>query len=284
METQTLDNPTAIPPAIIPDLKVIDATAGTLIKEAGEIKPIASREGYTALDVLVGKLAAARKDVRIYIETFFSKHIANAHKAHKDLCDDRSKYLEQHDRPLAEAAAKAVALMRAFEKEEADRQKKLQEEAEAKRKADEKAAADKAEKDRQDQLQKDEEQRLARAADLEANGQAAEAERVLNAPPPPPPPPPPPLPPVQAYHPTQNPLKASNAGTRKNWTWKPKADPRACLAELVKAAAENPDAFLDFLTFNADALKAKAKALEAQARVPGIEFYNDPINSNRARA
>jgi hypothetical protein len=289
--------PAPVPPPVYattvqPDLKVIDATSGTLITEASALlAPITSREAYTVIDTLVGKLAAARKGVKEYVETFFKKHIENAHKAHKDLCDDRTKYLAQHDKPIADLLAQAVALMRTFEVEEAARVKKAQDEAEAKRKEEEKAAADLAEANRKIQLKADEDAKLAKAQELEASGaKPAEIEKVLTAPPPPPPPPPRP-----AYsggygggYVAPAPLKASNAGTRKNWTWRVKGatpeEKRASLLELAQAAVANPDAYLDFLDFNETALKAKAKSGEAQARCPGIEFYNDPTSSNRARA
>lgn len=283
--TPTTESPTTAPARLSPDLKIIDATSGALLQQAENLNPIATRDEYSTIDTLIGKVAAARKAIAAHIEEVFGKHIANAHKAHKDLCDDKKKYLEQHDKPLAELLAKASTLMRTFEREEAARIQKAKDEAETKRKADVKAAAEKAEADRQAQLKKDEEERLAKAAALEAEGKTAEAETILSAPPPPPPPPAPPAPPAQAYYSAPIPLKASNSGTRKNWTWKPKGeDARAALLELVRAAAANPDAFLDFLTLNDKTLKDRAKSQEAQARVPGIEFYNDPINSNRARA
>lgn len=269
--------------ALVPDLKVIDASAGSLIKRGSEIQPITDRDGYQRLDKLIGEIAAARKGVAEYIQAFFSKHIATAHKAHKDLCDDRTKYLEENDRPLAEILTKAMALMRTFEQ------------AEAKREADEKAAADKllkeqqeaatkkAEEDRQEQLRKDEEDRINKAAQAEANGDTATAERILNAAPPPPPPPKPVAPILSSYIPSGLPLKSSHAGTRKNWTWKIAGeDQRAALTALVKAAHDNPDAYLDFLTFDDKALKERAKSKEAQARVPGIEFFNDAINVAKA--
>lgn len=284
MTTPTLETPTATPARLSPDLKVIDATSGALLQQAENLNPIATRDEYSVIDTLIGKVAAARKAIAAHIEEVFGKHIANAYKAHKDLCDDKKKYLEQHDKPLAELLTKASTLMRTFEQEEAARVQKAKDDAEAKRKEEEKAAAAKADAERKAQLAKDEEERLAKASALEAEGKTAEAETVLSAPPPPPPPPAPPAPPVQSYYSAPLPLKASNSGTRKNWTWKPKGDARAALLELVKAAAANPDAFLDFLTLNDKTLKDRAKSQEAQARVPGIEFYNDPINSNRARA
>lgn len=267
---------------LVPDLNVIDASAGSLIKQGSEIAPIIDRDGYTKIDKLVGQIATARKEISTHIEEVFNKHIANAHKAHKDLCDDKNKYLAQHDKPLAEILAKAMALMRTFEQEEAQREKKRQEDAEKLRKEQEAETARKTEEARKEQLKKDEDERLAKASQAEANGDTAAAERILNAPPPPPPPPQPVAPIASAYIPSGIPLKSSNAGTRKNWTWKVKGDPREAILELVKAAAQNPDAYLDFLTFDDKALKERAKSKEAQARVPGIEFFNDAINVAKA--
>lgn len=287
MTAPTLETaPVPAKTTLTPDLKVIDATAGSLIKRGAEIQPITDRDGYTAIDKLVGEVAAARKSVAEHIEAVFVKHIANAHKAHKDLCDDRKKYLEQHDKPLAEILTKAMALMRTFEQEEKKREEERKAAAEKLLKEQQAAAAKKAEEDRTAQLQKDEDDKLARAADAEAKGDTAAAERILAAPPPPPPPPQPVAPIASAYIPSALPLKSSNAGTRKNWTWKVKGETpeerRDSLLELVKAAQANPDAYLDFLTFDDKALKERAKSKEAQARVPGIEFYNDAINIARA--
>ncbi len=299
MITETLETPAPRLPTIIPDTKEIEAKQKDVFAEAdkliiiadpetGALQPITTREQYKALDILVGKLAAGKKGVLEYIETVFKKHIQNAHKTHKDLVADRDTYLATHGQPWIDTANNAVLLMRTFEKEEAEREKKIKDEVEAKRKADEEAATKKAEDDRKEQLRKDEEQKLEKAQQLEADGaKPAEIEKVLNAPPPPPPPPPRPVS-YPSYFGGGTPLKASNAGTRKNWTWKVKGETpeaqREAMLELVKAAAANPDAYLDFLTHNDKPLKNKAKEMEAQARVPGIEFYNDPINSNRARA
>lgn len=271
---------------LVPDLNVIDASAGSLIKQGSEIAPIIDRDGYTKIDKLVGQIATARKEISTHIEEVFNKHIANAHKAHKDLCDDKNKYLAQHDKPLAEILAKAMALMRTFEQEEAKREKQRQEDAEKLRKEQAAEAARKTEEARKDQLKKDEDERLAKASQAEANGDTAAAERILNAPPPPPPPPQPVAPIASAYIPSGIPLKSSNAGTRKNWTWKVKGETmeqrRESLLILVEAANANPDAYLDFLTFDDKALKERAKSKEAQARVPGIEFFNDAINVAKA--
>lgn len=283
MNAPTLETPAPAKTTLAPDLKVIDASAGSLIKKGSEIQPIADRDGYTLMDKLVGEIATARKAVSAHIEAVFSKHIANAHKAHKDLCDDKNKYLAEHDKPLKEILDKAITLMRTFEQEEAKREAARKEAADKLLKEQQAEAARKTEEARQEQLKKDEETRLAAAEKAEANGDTAAAERILNAPPPPPPPPQPVAPIASAYIPSGLPLKASNAGTRKNWTWKAEGtDPRAAILKLVKAAAENPDAYLDFLTFDEKALKERAKSKEAQARVPGIEFFNDTINVAKA--
>ena len=280
--SETLEAPAPAKTTLTPDLKVIDASAGSLIKQGSAIQPITDRDGYTIMDKLVGEVATARKAISAHIEAVFAKHIANAHKAHKDLCDDKNKYLAEHDKPLKEIIDKAIGLMRTFEQEEAKREAARKAAAEKLRKEQEAEAARKAEQDRQDQLKKDEEDRLAKAEQAEAKGDAAGAERILNAPPPPPPPPQPVAPIASTYIPSALPLKSSNAGTRKNWTWKIKGDPREAILELVKAAAQNPDAYLDFLAFDDKALKERAKSKEAQARVPGIEFYNAEINVAKA--
>lgn len=279
MTTETLEQPTNLP-TLRPDPADIGKIATPLIEEAARVTAIVSRDEYKVLDGLVGRLASARKAVAANVETFFKPHIQRAKATHQGLCDDRTKYLALHDAPLAEAQARAVSYMRIFEQEEAKREADRKAEADRLAKIAQEEANKKAEKDRQDQLKREDDQRLARAEELAEAGNTAAAERVLEAPPPPPPPPPPPIRPVYVPAPA---LKASNATVRKNWTWKVKGeDQRAALLELVKAAAANPEAYLECLTFNDSALKAKAKAMEAQARVPGIEFYNDPISSNRA--
>lgn len=293
MMPETLENqPSARVPTLKMDETVVQGVPTPLIDEAlrlmpvvdpvaGTLRPIASREEYKILDILVGKLTAGRKLVKGHVETFFKKHIENATKALQDLRDDRTDYLEIHDQPLAIQQENAVRLMRIFETEESAREKARKDEADRLLKIQQQEAVKKAEQDRQDQLKRDEDMRLAKASQAEANGDTATAERILNAPPPPPPPPPRPI--LSTYVPSGLPLKASSASTRKNWTWKAEGeDQRAAVLKLIKAAAENPDAFQDFLTFDDKALKERAKSKEAQARVPGIEFYDDRINTNRA--
>jgi hypothetical protein len=279
MTPPTLEQPANLP-TLRPDPADIGALANPLVEEASRLTPIVSRDEYKLIDALVGRLATVRKAVKTKVEEFFDPHVKRAKAVHQGLCDDRTKYLDMHDKPLAEALARAVGLMRTFEQEETKREADRKAEADRLAKIAQDEANKQAEKERQAQLKHDEDLRLARAAELEEAGNGAAAERVLTSPPPPPPPPPPPI--RSTYVPPAA-LKASSATTRKNWTWKVKGeDSRAALLELVKAAAANPDAYLECLTFNADALKAKAKAGESQARVPGIEFYNDPISSNRA--
>ncbi len=298
MSAETLEIATIpTPKTIIPDTKEIEAKQREVFEEVdqiivvadpetGALKPI-TREEWAALDKLVGKLAAGKKWAEGYVGGFFKKHIDNAHKAHKDLIADRDQYLQVHAQPWILATNQAVGLMREFEKAEADREALIKAEAEKKRKEDEKAAAEKAELERKEQLRKDEEARLAKAEALEAKGaKPEEIEKVLTAPPPPPPPPPPPRS-VGSYYVAAPALKASNAGTRKNWKWRPKGQTAeeifASKLALAKAAVENPEAFLEYLDFNDKTLTAKAKSGEDQARVSGVEFYNEPINSNRAR-
>lgn len=286
MMSPTLEQ-TAVPAGLTPDLKIIDNSRAPLLTQAAALTPIASLEQYHVIDGLIGRIQAARKEVSEYIDKVFAKHIATAYKAHKDLCTDRTKYLAEHDKPLAEAQAKAIALIRSFEEEERKRQEKLREEAETRRKADEKAAAEKAEAERKEQIKKDEAERLAKAEALENSGQAAEAEKLLSAPPPPPPPPVQPIP-QHAYYAAPAPLKAASLGSRKNWIGRLKGGGpetlRASFLELVKAAAANPDAYLDFLSINERTIKDRAKSQEAQARVPGIEFLNQPTDIAKARA
>lgn len=290
LESQTIETPETLPIAterrgLVPDVgSWTEAQNGALLLEkAAALVPITTVEEYKAIDTLIGQLGKVRNSAKTFVESFFAKHIANAKKAHQDLCDDRGEYIGIHQKPYEEAAAKATKLLRDFETAERARQAAAKKAAEDKARAEQEEANRKAEEDRKAQLAKDEEDRLAKAAKLEAEGKGKEAEKVLSAPPPPPPPPPRPVFSAPAYVPTELP-KSKSAIESKRWTWEASnpTDPRVSLLELIAAAAANPDAFADFLTFDDKALKGRAKAKEAQARVPGIRFFNDPIQSVRA--
>jgi hypothetical protein len=142
-------------------------------------------------------------------------------------------------------------------------------------------------------IAKIEEDRLAQAAKLEADGKPEEADKVLDAPIPPPSPVQPPAPvfvppPTRvAYTPTLTIPTSSSVGKRKNWTWELEGETEEAKLEsfhkLVKAAAENP-AYLAYLTTKDKALDGLAKSGESQARAPGIRFFNDPITANKRSA
>ena len=218
-----------------------------------------------------GALLVAIRKVRKSIADTFDPIREKAHAAWKEVIAQRDK----HDLPLETAERSISRLMGTYQAEvEAERQRLIREE--NKRKEEEaRAAQAKADAERAEQIRVDGEARLAHALALEAEGKNAEANRVLNAPPPPPPPPaPPPAPTARAVIPAAP--KAAGVSFRENW----KA--RVTDLQLLVTACANGHQPLTFLVPNQSVLDGIAKALKAEGRVPGVEFYSENISSVRA--
>ena len=204
-----------------------------------------------------------------------------AHKAHKAATEARAKLKT----PLEAAKALvtrvrgayllAVENRRKAEFAEATRLQKIaQDEADRKQKAEQEALR---------KLQED--ARLETAAKLEAEGKTELAEHVLTMPSPPPLVPAP-LPLRPAFVPSAPPTKTSGVVNKKTYRAVFEEDPiaaRAQLLTMVKAAAENPDRFLDFLELNVSNIKNYAKRTEGAVAIPGIKVEEEFATSVSAR-
>ena len=118
---------------------------------------------------------------------------------------------------------------------------------------------------------------------LEAEGKTELAEHVMDLPPAPLPLAPPPQP---VSYPSyfgggggySSPTKTS--GVKSTEAYKPvyELDPvkaRAQLLAMVKAAADKPDQFLDFLELNTSAINAYVKRTKGAVPVPGVEIIKE---------
>lgn len=293
LESQAPNMPVPAPasaalPGLVPDTAVLDQDNSQILNQIAVLTEIKSAEEYTTVDGLVVKLNKARKSVADVVKAFFEPHKKRAKAAHQGLCDDETNYLVLRDQPLALAQEKARKAMGEYVTKMEKENARLREEARKKAEDEEKERVrlqkiedDKAEAARKEQVRKDEEKRLELAKKAEDAGDLKAAEKILNAPPPPPPPPAPPvsMPMTSrtvAFVPAFVAPKSQSTVTVKNWTWEAdNEDPQASLLALVKAAAENPAAWLQYLTFDEKALKGRAKSGEKQANVPGIRFFND---------
>ncbi len=204
---------------------------------------------------------------------------AAAHDAHKKATTARGSLMN----PLTAAKALVTKLRGAYLLEVENKRKA--EEAETKRLADlAQAEADKKWKEEQALLlKKQEDERVEKAAQLEADGKTELAEHVLEAPPPPMPLAPPPV----VSRPTGYygggggylaPTKTSGVASKETFKAVLETDPvlaRAQLLLVAKAAVEKPDQFLDFLMLNTSNINAHAKRTKGAVTIPGIPVVKE---------
>lgn len=209
----------------------------------------------------------------------FDELVESAYDNHKKAVAKRKKYLD----PLTTAKETIAKVRGAYIKIVEDARRVAEAQARAQAEANARAQREAHDREVAAQRQRDEDARVNRAAELEAQGKTELAEHVLSAPPSPPPPPPPP----PVYHAPIHyaaPTKTAGVSSRDNWKAQIETEPmtaRAQLLTLVKAAALDPDRLLHFLTLNASALNQHAKQTKGAVAVPGISFVNDVSTSVR---
>ena len=163
-----------------------------------------------------------------------------AHKAHRAICTMESTV----DAPLANLELRLKAGIKEYERRE-----------EQARRAEEERIREELRKAQEAQALKDaEEATLNAAIEAEEKGDVKTAEAILDAP----------IPQVPVYVPPvivpSTVTKQAGISSRENW----------------KARVINPDLVpREFLMVDTQRLNAYAKAMKAQARVPGVEFYDD---------
>ena len=172
------------------------------------------------------------KALRTEIAETFEPHIKRAHDAHKALLKEKA----DAEAPLADAERIVKAALVTYDAEQ-ERIRRIE------------AAR------LQDELRRqEEERRLAEAVELEASGESAEAEALIDAP---------------VFVPTvvvaPSTPKVSGIAYRETWSASV-----TDLAALVKYVAANPQC-APFLLANMPALNAQARSLKAQLRIPGVE-------------
>ena len=199
------------------------------------------------------------KRMRDMVSDLYDNPIDLAHKTHKSLCGRRKAL----DGPLEEAETAVKRGIGTYEanKRAATEAKRLAEEAEARRKADELEAVRQREIAQSRKVAED--RRLADAAALEAAGKKREADAVLAAPifvPAPPP-----VPPV-AYQQTPAYKAPEGMSTRVNW----------------KARIVNVDLIpREWMIPNESAIGAHVRSRHEAHGIPGVEAYTEASASLR---
>lgn len=182
-----------------------------------------------------GRACEFLKDVKAFrtqIADTFDPHIRRAYESHKALVREK----QNAEAPLAEAERITKAALVTYDQE----QERIRR-AEAAR--------------IQDELRRqEEERRLCEAVELEAVGESAEAEALIEEPI---------VVPTVAVAPSTP--KVSGIAYRETWSANV-----TDLAALVKYVATNPQ-FAGFLSANMPALNAQARSLKGQLNIPGVE-------------
>ena len=172
------------------------------------------------------------KALRTEIAGTFEPHIKRAHEAHKALLKEKA----DAEAPLAEAERITKAALVTYDAEQErirrTEQARLQEEA----------------------RQQEQDRRIAEAVELEAAGETAEAEALIEAP-------------VHVPTVAVAPSTPKVTGIAYRETWSANVTD---LAALVKFVAANPQ-FAGFLSANMPALNAQARSLKSQMQIPGVE-------------
>lgn len=166
---------------------------------------------------------------------FIEPHIDRANKAHKALTRDRARVVNGYDSVINEASKKAIAWQ--------DEQERIRKEAEAKLQAE--------------LRKKEEEERLARAVELEKSGDTKKAEEVISEP----------IETKKVNLPSSMP-SGMGLGTRKNWKWK-----------LVNQKEVKPQYLIPDEVKIGQMVRALGK--EAEATIGGIEVWQEKGLSGR---
>jgi hypothetical protein len=249
-----------------PETQEIQRETGALVEQARSLTVKSPAQFEEA-----GAIVVAIRRVRKTIADTFDPIQKKAHAAWQEVIAQRKK----HDTPLEAAERQLSGVMGSYQAEvEAERQRIAREDAK-RREEEQRAAQAKADEERGAQLKADEDGRLAHATALAAEGKHAEANAVLDAPPPPPPPPAPPAPALRASSMPEAP-KADGVSFRENW----KA--RVTDLQLLVTSCANGHQPLTYVLANLPVLDKYAKALKGEARVPGVEFYAETVSSVRA--
>lgn len=252
-ELVTIDGPEAIEilAGRVPEFPGAEQ-ANDLILTTRAIKAIDSPDDASLALQYCRDLARVDSDVAGHFKPFTD----SAHKLHKALVARRKKVGDL----LGNEITRLKGLVLSFNREQERRRR--EEEQRLQRERDEAARR---ERERLEKEAQEEAERLA------AEGKNAEAEQVLN----------------QAVAegeqiereaavtPVLPPAPAAStpgASTRKTWTID---EAGIDLTTLVKAAAENPAAFLGYLQPNVSALKAAARSQKSLFSVPGVRAYED---------
>ena len=172
------------------------------------------------------------KSLRTEIAETFEPHIKRAHESHKALLKEKA----DAEAPLAEAERIVKSALVTYDQAE-----------EHKRRAE-------AARLQEELRQQEEERRLAEAVELEAAGEQAEAEALIDAPV---------FVPTVAVAPSTP--KVSGISYRETWSANV-----TDLGALVMYVAQHPQ-FAGLLLANIPALNGQARSLKGQMQIPGVE-------------
>lgn len=248
--------------------KELEIQVNTLILETKEFK-VETDEDLQRADLTLLNIQDRLKKVSDLMDPVCE----SAHKAHKDATAARASLanpLLAAKTLITKVRGQYILMLENKRKAEEAEAKRIQ--AEAQVEADRKWRAEQAEA-----LKKQEDDRLEKARILEANGNIELAEHILNVPPPPPPPPPR-VNVAPAYIPQAAPTRTSGVINKETFKAEFESDPAAARAQLlimVKAAAENPNQYLDFLQLNTSNINAHVKRTKGAVPVPGISITKE---------
>lgn len=172
------------------------------------------------------------KALRTEIAETFEPHIKRAHEAHKALLKEKA----DAEAPLADAERITKAALVTYDQQ----QEHLRREEQARLQAE--------------LRRQEEERRLAEAVELEAAGESAEAEALIDAP-------------IQVPTVAVAPSTPKVTGIAYRETWSANVTD---LPALVKYVATHPQ-FAGFLLANMPALNGQARSLKGQMQIPGVE-------------
>lgn len=182
-----------------------------------------------------GEFLRGLKTIRQRIKDTFDGPIASAHKAHRDILAAKAK----HDKPLQAAESFVKGRIGDYHAE----QDRIRREEERKRREEEEK--------RVREAKEEEDCRLAKAAELEQQGKAEEAEAVLDAPVEPPP---------KLAAPIARPAPVAGVRVQSKWSW------RLVDADKLPRA---------YMKIDEGAIGKVVRAMKGKTNIPGVEAFEE---------
>lgn len=227
--------------------------ADQLMQTTGAIKAIESQDDATLALQYCRDLARIDSDAAKH----FKPYTDSAHKLHKAIVARRKKVGDALDTEIR----RLKGLVLGFNREQERQRREAEEKARREREAAARAERERLEKEAQEEAERLEAEGKTEEAAQAIEQAAAEGEQIERDAA------------VTPVLPDQvPPMSVTGAAATKRWTID---EAGIDLTTLVKAAAENPAAFLGYLQPNVSALKAAARSQKSLFKVPGVRAYED---------